>query len=263
VVRGALAVLLGVQIVWGGDVYFFPTHAMIGGSPINAVVSLLSTGHRKDYRERFQRLGATYEVSKRLPAGAKVLIHESHITLGLGAAVVSDWGGWQGGISYGRMGSPAGVYQALRALGVTHLTWASGSSKDWDSVAGDLLFHDFASRFTTAAQSVGGVTLAAMPDHAPSSAGWNDRVLYLGCPGRYAPGLYRLGQLTVPQIRPDVPYPAPMAALSPARPEEQWAEAGYVVLESSCHTMPPALAGRFQRLATRGKLELLVSTAPP
>jgi hypothetical protein len=31
------------------------------------------------------------------------------------------------------------------------------------------------------------------------------------------------------------------------------------VLESSCHTMPPALAVRFQRLAMRGKLELLVS----
>jgi hypothetical protein len=260
--RAGLVVLVGVQIVWGGDVYFLPTHAMIGGSPVNTTVNLLSSGYRKEYRERFRRLGPTYEVGQRLPPGAKVLLHESHITLGLGAAVVSDWGGWQGGISYGRMGSPRGMYQQLRALGVTHLVWAPGSSKEWDSLAGDLLFHDFVTRFADGPQPVGGVTLAAMPERPPADAGWNDQVLYLGCPGRYAPGLYRLDQLTVPQIAPgSAPYPAPLTPLSPARPEEQWARAGYVVLEAGCHAMPPAVADRWKPLATRGRLQLLVTAA--
>jgi hypothetical protein len=257
--RAALALLVGAQVVWGGDVYFLPTHAMIGGSPITSAVALMSSGYRHDYVQRFERLGPLHEVSRLLPAGAQVLVHESHVILGLGAPAVSDWGGWQGGLSYGRLGSPQGVYQALRGLGVTHLLYTTGTSREWDSLAGDLLFFDLAGQLGSGAQSVGALTLAALPAQAPAPGGWNDRVLTLRCQGPgYASGVYRLSQLTVPQIAPDVPFPAPLAALSPVRPEDQWSDVHYAVLEPRCHAVPPSLAERFRVMATRGKLQLLV-----
>jgi hypothetical protein len=256
--RAALAALVGLQIVWGADVYFFPTHAIVADTPLKPAIALMSSGHRKDYRDRFRRLGDFYEVGRKLPPKAKVLVHESHVHLGLDAPSVSDWSGWQGGISYGRLKSPRGVYQALRDLGVTHLVWYRGD-RDWDSYAGDMLFFDFAERWTVNHQNAGGLVLAEMPAAPPALARWNDRVAYLACPGRYTPGLYRMDQLALPLVGPPTaPFPPPLEPPSPARPEDLVERAGYVVLDARCHSLPPAHAASFTPIKRRGTVQLFV-----
>jgi hypothetical protein len=125
-------------------------------------------------------------------------------------------------------------------------------------VAGDLLFFDFV-RSTIAPQPVAGLILGTMPPQPPALERWNDHVVFLGCPGTYAPGLYQIGQLTIPQIAPGpVAYPTPLAPLSPDHPEEQWEQARYVVLDPACHRTPLGMEGRFRPLAMRGKLRLMV-----
>ena len=56
------------------------------------------------------------------------------------------------------------MYDAFRSYGVTHLLWPTGFSSNGDSVAGDLVFFDFALRYGREARAVGGFTLARMPD---------------------------------------------------------------------------------------------------
>jgi hypothetical protein len=257
--RGGVALLVGLQIVWGGDVYFLPTHAMVGGSPITSTVTLLSSGYRKD-KDRLRRLGPFFELGEKLPPKSKLLLHETHMITGLGVPVVSDWGGWQGGISYGRLGSPRGVHQALRKLGVTHLAWRS--SKDWDSLAGDLLFFDLAGSLP-GHQVVGGFNLAPLPAEPPDFPGWNDRVLVLGCAGGlYEPGLYRLEQVTLPQVAPGDARPKPLAPYAEGT-ELPWDEVRYAAIELACHTLPEAQAGNFRTMTAHGKLQLLVRTTEP
>jgi|HubBroStandDraft_1064217.scaffolds.fasta_scaffold03588_9 hypothetical protein len=48
--RLACLPLIATQIAWGGDAYFYPTHAVIHQSPIKAVTDLMSAYFRKDAR---------------------------------------------------------------------------------------------------------------------------------------------------------------------------------------------------------------------
>ena len=236
-VRLALCALIGLQILWGGDVYFLPTHVMPGGTSIKATVDLLSSGLRKD-SERFERLGAYYEVSHLLPADAKVLVHEDHIHLGLGRMSVSDWGGWQGGLSYGRTRSPRDLVERLHEMGVTHIVWRPGASKHWDSLAGDLRFFGLVGRFAQPVHPVAELNVAPLPDPARVDPKENETVLYLGCDGTYEAGLYQFADLTVPALYPrDRPpaYPPPRKPLAELSSVEQaLQDADYLIRQAGC-----------------------------
>src|SRR5213075_1725617 len=82
--RVALAGLVGLQVVWGADVYFIRAHAMIGDSVLKAAVDFLSAGHDGKYRERFNHPGSLEEVGAQLPrSGVTVMQHEVQEKLGL------------------------------------------------------------------------------------------------------------------------------------------------------------------------------------
>src|SRR5207253_11045851 len=123
-----------------------------------------------------------------------------------------DAAGIQGGISYARLATPRAVYDALRSYGVTHLMWTTGASSNGDSVAGDLVFLDFAVRYGREPRGVGRFTLARMPDTPPHEDDRPNQVAVLGC-GRdsFASGLYRLDDLNVPVFGPRrASFPTPV-----------------------------------------------------
>lgn len=250
--RVAAGTLVGLQIVWGADVYFIPTHAMIK-SPVKAVVDLLGAGYKGDYESRFKIFSPYSDIARHLPKKARVLLHDNHVHVGLDASQVSDWGGWQFGISYGRLGSPRAVHDLYTKMGVTHLVWDRQVSKGWDTVAGDLVFFSYALRYGQQPKSFGKTILAEMPEAPPPEA-FRDEVAYLGCDQQYKAGLYKLSDLTVPVFGPkSKKFPKPRQP-GPKRGEPTEAlldQAGFAVLDPKCFTMSPARKDQFVLAAKR------------
>jgi hypothetical protein len=194
--RAALAALLGLEVVWGGDAYFIP-HLLLKDSTIRATASLLSTGYRSDTAAREHFRFPHKAIGEALPPEAHVLLHEHHLRLGLARPVITDFTGYQTRISYQDMPSARAVYDLYRELGVTHLIWEHQSAAQVDSLAGDLRFWQFASQHAVGHQRFGILTVAELPAQAPPerAPGQVDRVAYLGCDRAYAPGLYPLPSL--------------------------------------------------------------------
>ena len=229
----ALSALVATQILVGSDVYFMQTHAMIR-SPIKKVNDLLSAGYEKRYEQRLDVFKSWTRARDAIPDDAHVLLHDNHVHLGLSRATTSDWGAWQFGISYGRIRSPAELWELYRELGVTHLLWEDRTSKGWDSIAGDLVFFDFALNRTTGRKSVGNLRIGSMPTEPPLDTAYG-RVAYLGCGTTYATGLYELSQMTTPVFGPEKEsfaepiQPAPLEDVAGLLDE-----ASFVVLDPDC-----------------------------
>lgn len=237
--RGLVVLLVALQIVWGGDVYFIRTHAMVA-SPIGKSLDLLEGGYKKQYRERFDYETDLVTLGKALPPGAKLLIHENHQHLGVGVPSVTDWLTYQFGISYGTLAGPTEIHAKLRELGVTHVAWQD-KSRGWDSLAGDLNFFDFVVNATQDRAAVSAFALVRLRD-APPPPRARSNVLVLSC-GVPVAGLYELADLRAPSFGPKKgEYPPPRRGLGV--PSELAPEADFVVLESKCHPgFAPAGAG--------------------
>ncbi|MDX2054537.1 MAG: hypothetical protein SFV15_19205 [Polyangiaceae bacterium] len=249
-VRAACALLVAFQIVWGGDVYFIQTHAMVG-SPVKVVLDLLNTGFKKNYRDRFEISSRPNAVSARLPAGARVLLHEDHIGLGMQAELVHDFTLWQYGINYGELKDPKAVYELLQHLGVTHIYRHSGKFFGADTVAGDLMFFNFVNFHTKKTESVGNVLLSEMPERAPFGP-FNDNVVVLSCGQGYLQGAYRVRDLNAPSVGPKArAFPAPRQPLDGDAVLAMVPRAGFVVVDPTCSVSLPAELGRDFLLLTQ------------
>lgn len=255
-VRAAVIPLVALQIIWGGDAYFIPAHAMIGSAP-KAVIDLLAQGYKKNYDARLEPYGGLTQVGKTLPHGARVLIHDFRPRLGLGAQTVNDTPINQGGISYGLLGSPRAAWELLHKYRTTHLLWET-KSMDSDSLAGDLVFYSFANLYGVDARRFGSFWLARMPDKPPPAT-LSDRVAFLGCDRPYHNGVYRLADLRSFGWQkifppPRAPAPAPRAPLDPFL-----GGVDYVVLDPLCYKEAVArVAKDFRRVGYRGRLQLWV-----
>lgn len=251
--RLCAAALVAMQIIWGGDVYFIQTHAMIR-APIKDVNDLLQAGFRRQYDSRFDIFRTWGKLRGHFPRDARVLLHDNHEHTGIGCTSVSDWQGWQYGINYGKLAGPRAVYELLRSMGVTHLVWEDKMSEGWDSLASDILFFEFATRYGHNQHRVGQATVAEMPSQPPP-ADFTDTVAVLGCKGRYRTGLYRVGQLTVPVFGPRRHrYPKPIleAPDTPAGHEELIRHAAFIAKDNSCQrSLPSAAQGQFRLIARR------------
>jgi len=257
--RAAVVGMVSLQVIWGGDVYFIPGHAMVG-SPVKAVADLLSTGYRKDFAARDKTFAPFTDVGAALPKGAKLLVHEYHPHLGIAAASVNDYPVNQGGISYGELATPRAVYDKLKSYGVTHLLWVTSANKGADSLAGDLVFYHFALKVGVGAKVYGSMTLAAMPEKPPPE-GELGGALALTCGKGLPAGLYHLADLHVPAYGPEKnKYPKPFMTVGPDVTEEDLlTRASYVVIESRCKKALPAKQASFFRAAPKhGGYELMV-----
>jgi hypothetical protein len=251
-VRVVVAMLIAIQIAWGGDVWFLPNHAMAGSVP-KKVIDMIASGYKKDYTTRYKIYGPWTQVAKQLPPKSRVLLHDNHVHLGIGAETINDWGGWQFGISYVRLGSPDAVWKQLHDLGATHVLWDNNVSKGWDSVGGDVVFFEFAARNAGAIKSIGRTRLVSMPKQAPKTEGRNARVLVVGCDKRnYGTGLYDVTDLNVPVFGPKkFKFPKPKKT---GKVEELAAEAGALVLDGKCSEAKDVDKDDFQLVARRKRI---------
>ncbi|HWV39889.1 MAG TPA: hypothetical protein VN033_15575 [Vulgatibacter sp.] len=249
--RGALLAAIALQVVWAGDVWFFPTHNM-AKKPIAAAADLLASGFTKKPEERLRGFTDENALRQALPKGAKVLLHDIHMHAGIGAASVSDMQGWQGGISYGRLGTPGAIFDLLRRIGITHLVWTDGASRGLDSFAGEVAFWNFAKRYAGAPKKVGKFFLAEMPKKRPEGDAPDD-VAILGCGKKYRSGLYRLEDLTLPVYTPRKPeFPPPFLAATTEAEERAIVErASFVFVENDCGSIPANARRDFERVVVR------------
>lgn len=250
-VRALVVVLVSAQIVWGGDVPFFPTHNLVHDSPFRIHSNFLASGFlRTPHRLRVG--GPLGEIGESLPPDARLLLHELNLQIGLGVQTVSDT--WQGRISYATLKSPAAIYKEFSDLGITHLIWVTASESGWGSIASDLAFAGFALNYGQAPTTLDRYTVAGMPS-GPPVEGFNDRVALLTCRGPYRSGIYALGDLVVPA--PGSPWATPQAPLDDK--EAAIRGAGFLVVDPDCHpNLPDAVAESFHRPFEREKQQLYV-----
>ncbi|MFO0550992.1 MAG: hypothetical protein U0271_21555 [Polyangiaceae bacterium] len=257
----ALGALVSFQAIWGGDVYFYPTHAMSGSVPKRLIDFIAQGSYKKDYEGRFKIYAPWTGVAKLLPKGSRAVLHDNHVHLGINTSTVNDWFGWQYGISYGRIGSPEKLWHVYKDMGVTHVVWEQYRAVGWDSIAGDLVFFEFAYRHTIDRKTSSSVLVGKMPPTPPSDEGRNDLVAFLACDRyTYKNGLYKVTDLTTPVFGPKrSKYPKPRK--TNADEDALLDEAGFAVVDPSCskqHSLKGLkdfilVAKRKRNLAPRGK----------
>jgi hypothetical protein len=242
------------------------THRAAGGAIETTVIDFLGSGFGRGKPDRFVAVKDFEELGKAIPAGAKVLVHEERLHLGLAAATAQDFPGDQGLFYWGESGArtPAELWRVLRAHGITHVVWADRLNHGADSVAGALVFLDFADRFTRRLGRFGGFVLGALPEVSPPEepAGL---VAYYPCPGEdrlpHLPdGLYALDALASGDTRRQT------AALPDASPDASLERAKFLVYDARCHgPLPEHARARFTLFAARGQTMLLAARAqqPP
>jgi hypothetical protein len=232
-VRGALGILVALQLVWGGDVYFFQTHAM-ARSPLKKSIDLLSSGFERKGDGRFAVQSSFQAIGKGLPKRARLLLHETNINLGTGVTTVLDNPGWQYAIEYGQTKSPAELHDLFVELGVTHVFGKTEKSKGGDSIAGDIRFYDYLRRRGAEPRSVSGGLLVEVGEKPQGP--FDDTVAVLSCGADYRPGLYRVADLSTPPFGPrmkHLPKPRTGATL-PDDAENLVRQAEFVVVEPKC-----------------------------
>src|SRR5262249_2697356 len=114
-----------------------------------------------------------------LPRDARVLLHETHLRLGIGVPSVSDARGTQGALSYRRMRSPRELWEKLRALGVTHVVW-SPSPGGQELYGDEIVFYDFVTHHLRGAKLVEGMWVAELGATPPSDVPYGPVALQ-GC----------------------------------------------------------------------------------
>jgi hypothetical protein len=242
VARLSVSALCALQIIWGGDHATFPTHAMAGQSTMRISMDLIASGFAGRYAERFSVSGSLVDAGKSLPPHAKVLVHEQHLRLGLGAPAVSDSFGTQGAITYRRARSPRDVWQQLRALGVTHVFWPA-SPMGLERSADELVFYDFVTHHLPAARRFGDALMAPLGATPPSDRPYG-AVAIAGC--------QVVRKVSLTEVEPEFQHPGP--PLAPAEIAAAFKDVDFVMLESGCRGRFPPLSG-FDLVTTRNGWE--------
>jgi hypothetical protein len=212
--RFGIIALVGLQITWGGDVPFIPSHSMLRTSLPSAVSDFLASGYRGNREERLAPFGNYSKIGRALPSEAVTQDHENLQSLGIRSQRISDAPGTQGGISYGGLERSSDVHQLLQGLGVTHVVADRKKAPGHASLASDFMFHDWV-RHTTSPRAFGALTLSEMPARTPEDTLSHDAlVAVLGCKQQsYAPGVYELRQLNRSPHEAGATFPAPKRAL--------------------------------------------------
>jgi hypothetical protein len=251
--------LVALQIAWGSDVPFIPGHAMLGKPPTVAAIELAQTGYLGQHANRLRVFEPYQSIGKALPESSRVLLHEHHMSLGLGVVVLQDFAHTQGRIDYGSQSSTGAVYRMLRGMGITHVVWTPRTSLGWSGYAGDLIFFDFLRSHTGAAKHFGGLSLATLQD-GPDVNLRAAKALFLACGNPYGKGLYSLASLNFPDIVITDPaaFPKPETPLTASNTAESLAQqARYIIFDPGCGSpLPAAVLKEFAHLATRSTVQL-------
>jgi hypothetical protein len=179
--RIGVVLLVALQLAWGNDVPWLPTHAMIGDVPALRALRLLSSTFRGDLRSRFEFDTGFEALDRTLPKNAYVVLHEEYLRLGLNRRAIQDSLRLEAGIDYRQLARPDRVDDLLKSLGATHLVWNGAASPNREiPVSGELVFFGYALRYGEDRHAVGGFEVAKLPARRPP-AREPGTVAYLGC----------------------------------------------------------------------------------
>jgi hypothetical protein len=173
--------------------------------------------------------------------------------LGVGTESLLDKHQWQLGLDYAHAGSPEGVRKLLVEVGATHVWYVPGRSDTIDSLAGDIVFHEFVSHHAGEIQRVGGGNLITVPTK-PHARAFRDKVVVLSCGRAPFPGLYALSALAVPPYGPEKDrFGRAERTGSDLESALVWLpEVDFAVFDTGCSKRPPeALARDFEQLFER------------
>ncbi len=250
IVRTLIVGLVAVQVLWGGDVPFFPTHNLLGDSPIRHVSNFLASGFLRT-PHRFRFFGDPGEMGEALPKDARILLHNIY-PASVGVHFVNDL--WQGRINYGMLGSPYAIYRELSDLNVNYVAWATKTGLAWTSLAHDLAFSNFAANFVVSPRIAGTLSFGKMPSAAPPKE-FNDRVAISSCGSPHRSGWYSLKNLGSPV--PGHPEPSPESSLGDLSTAAELA--GFLVVDPKCSpVLPVQTLQKFQAPFSRPPYELYV-----
>ena len=254
IARAALVVLVSLQVIWGSDLPFLPTHNLLNASPFTRSLQLFSSGYMKT-PDRLVPYAPWGGIARQLPPRSKVLIHEETRRLGIGAASVADTA--QGGLSYSALATAPRVYDRLREMGVTHAVWASQRSWGTQSLSGDLLFFEFASKHTERHVPIGNWVLAALVPERPVAAEHPDTVAWFSCDQSPATGLYELADLG--QLRDGAVVASPRRAASSRPYDPALGDAWFIGHDAACHPpLPESLQSTHKLSFHRGAVAVYV-----
>ncbi|HVU01304.1 MAG TPA: hypothetical protein VHE30_06115, partial [Polyangiaceae bacterium] len=251
---GALGLVVA-QGLAGAGLGLAPMSFMIpSGHALPEVISLVGAGYKGNYDERFQPyedwgFSAWTELGRYVPRGARVLVHEDRLWLGLDAPVVIDEAAWQGGIEYGNLGSPRAVYDLIRSFGARYVvTGKYHPDGGGHGLAGELVFSDLLSRYAKPVRKVDKLTLFRLPDAPPPDTPLGG-ALIVTCNQSQPVGYYAPG--TINQRVPEISVSAANV------PAEAFERAAYVILEDQCDF--PDLRGKakdagFEEMRARGNV---------
>jgi hypothetical protein len=262
--RVAAGLLVGTQLVAGAGLTLHPSYFMVPqGHPIGDVMRIVKAGYDKNYGDRFRpfeewNFAAWTAVGRMLPRGARVLVHEDRLWLGIDAPVVVDEAQWQAGIRYSDLATPGDVYDLLRGYGVTHIVTGKNHGDGGDQgVKGNLLFWDFVTTYAPNVGRSGGLSLWAMPAVRPVSPP-PGAALVVTCNLSVQGGLYDWATLSIAGPALEVP------PQSPAALHEALGRATYLVIEDECgYTLDPDDDDAFPVMGARGKVTFRKREAKP
>jgi hypothetical protein len=252
--RLAACALVAVQLVTGAGLYLRTSYFMVPGEhPLVQVMKLVEAGYRKQYAERFApheewNFEAWTKIGQQLPKGARVLIHEDRLWIGLDRPVVVDEPQWQAGIRYVALGSAAEVFDVLARYGVSHVV--TGESH-WDGgshgITGNLVFLDFVTAHAKRLGSEGKLTLWEMPKERPAATPLGAALL-LTCNQNLDGGLFDF---------PGISSGQPLVKVLPKTevPTTLLERAAFVVFEDACgYSFGDTARDGFAQMGTHGSL---------
>lgn len=250
--RLPIAALVLLQVVWGGDAFFFRAHAMLHEMPLIHTARLMESGFKGKWTKRERLFESQQKVGDALPPGSTILLHGYQPRLGYRAQVVVDETGFQSRIRYGLLDSPQEVWELYRELGVDHLVWNRKRKKGGhDTIAGDLRFYEYVKNAFPKPAKAGGFDHAPLPSEPPTGTSSN-LVLYAGCTRAFRPGFFHLRDMNIGrQPKPIEPFkPIPE---DPDELEKATQEVSFIVWAARCRSGVPRpgsdfiLAGEYQR----------------
>jgi hypothetical protein len=186
--RIALAPVVLFQVLWGGDAVFYSSQERL-----RAAFDLIGTGYAGTAKTRFDRYRSPFvALGKALPRDATVMLHTSHISLGIDRRLVLDWSGFQGLIGYSKVKNAREVFELYKRVGITHLLYVPGE-RPAPSIQEEVVFQSFVATLEAPLSTAGGFRLHRLPS-SPPPAERPYRVLTLGLYG-YGSGVFPVEHL--------------------------------------------------------------------
>lgn len=195
VARAGLVPLLAVQLAWGSDALFYSAQ-----DRLQSAFNLIRASYDGRGKQRLDGYRSHFlAVSDALPKNARVLLHSSHVTLGIDREVVMDWDAFQGFISYDELRTVAETYDYLRERGITHIL-LEPRSRAAPTKQEDILFNGLISENARILGHFGSFRLYEFPSRRPPAEEPYE-VVTIGLHG-YADGLYPITKLNTHEYLP-------------------------------------------------------------